>query len=488
MPSLVWFRSDLRTNDHPALYHAATHGDGGVIGAFVACPKQWRQHDWGFPRVDFVLRNLTALSASLERLNIPLLYAACPTFREVPDVLLTLARRHRCTALFFNDEYEVNERRRDEAVAACFAAGGLSVYRFTDQTLFSPGDIRTGQGSFFTVFTPYRRAWLRKLQQAADGLTKTLPAPSRQPVLLCRPSRIPKTLSDFQPNTASPAALASLWPDGEAAARKRLTAFVERRIESYAQNRDCPAVDGTSRLSPYLAAGVISARSCLRRVRDAGIMEVGSGPSGPGAWINELIWREFYRHVVVGFPRVSMGSAFRIETDRLEWSEDPQRFTAWCEGRTGFPIVDAAMRQLARTGWMHNRLRMIVAMFLTKDLLLDWRLGERFFMQHLIDGDLASNNGGWQWAASTGTDAAPYFRIFNPVSQSRRFDPNGEFIRQHLPELRGLDSRSIHDPSCLPAQQRAAIDYPHPICNHAESRAQIIRRFKALRRPQGRRS
>jgi len=485
MPSLVWFRSDLRAGDHPALHHAATRGDGGVIGVFTACPQQWLQHDWGFPRVDFVLRNLAALSRRLEQLNIPLRYAECPTFREVPGVLLTLARRHRCTDLFFNDEYEVNERRRDESVAACFAAAGLGVHRFAEQTIFPPGDIRTGQGGFFTVFTPYRRAWLRHLQEAGS-LTNALPAPRRRPRLLCHPSRIPQTLRDFKPGAAQPATLASLWPAGETAAQKRLTAFVERRIAAYARSRDYPAIEGTSRLSPYLAAGVISVRSCLRAVQEAGDNEARSRPSGPDTWFNELIWREFYRHVLVGFPRVSMGRAFRIETDRLEWSQDPARFAAWCEGRTGFPIVDAAMRQLTRTGWMHNRLRMIVAMFLTKDLLLDWRLGERFFMRHLIDGDLASNNGGWQWAASTGTDAAPYFRIFNPLSQSRRFDPDGEFIRQYLPELRGLDNRSVHDPSRLPSEQRAAVDYPDPICDHAASRVEIIRRFRALRhRPAG---
>ncbi len=215
------------------------------------------------------------------------------------------------------------------------------------------------------------------------------------------------------------------------------------------------------------------------QARDAAAAERFTA-SGRETWITELIWREFYRHILVGFPRVSRHQPFRLETRRLEWSGNEEHFDAWKEGRTGVPIVDAAMRCLRATGWMHNRLRMITAMHLTKDLFLDWRRGERWFMRNLIDGDLASNNGGWQWSASTGTDAAPYFRIFNPVSQSRKFDPDGAFIRAWVPELRDLAGGEIHDPSSLPELARARIDYPAPIVNHTQARERAIAAFKAL--------
>lgn len=482
MPSLVWFRSDLRVNDHPALHHAAKAPDHGVIGVFAACPPQWRRHDWGFPRVDFVLRNVVALHLRLERMNIPLLWLECPTFADLPTALVAMARRHRCTALFFNDEYEVNERRRDDAVAAAFTAAGLGVHRFTDQVVFPPGEVRTGQGGFFTIFTPYRKAWLRRLEAEGDSATTVLPAPRRRSAAPCGSSKIPTFIEGFTPGPANPSVLATYWPAGEEPAKQRLASFVAKRLAAYQSDRNLPALDGTSRLSPYLATGAISIRTCLRAALEANAGRADGGSLGATTWITELVWREFYRHVLMGYPRVSMGRAFRPATEEVPWRRDPRRFAAWCEGRTGVPIVDAAMRQLAETGWMHNRLRMIAAMFLTKDLLVDWRLGEQFFMRHLVDGDLASNNGGWQWAASTGTDAAPYFRIFNPISQSRRFDPYGEFICRYLPELRGLNHRAIHDPSCLRPSQRNALDYPPPICNHAAARQQVIHWFKGLSR------
>ena len=249
-------------------------------------------------------------------------------------------------------------------------------------------------------------------------------------------------------------------------------------IDAYGNARDFPALNGTSALSPYLACGAISPRQCLAAATAADGQRLQAGRAGPTAWITELIWREFYRHVLVGFPRVCRNRAFKVQTDRIRWRRDEDDFGSWCAGRTGVPIVDAAMRQLLETGWMHNRLRMVVAMYLTKDLFIDWRQGERFFMTHLVDGDFASNNGGWQWAASTGTDAAPYFRIFNPISQSRRFDPDGTFIHRYCPELADLGGRAIHDPAALPPPARGAIDYPDPIVDHTRARARVMAAFR----------
>jgi deoxyribodipyrimidine photo-lyase len=263
---------------------------------------------------------------------------------------------------------------------------------------------------------------------------------------------------------------------GEAAAHQRLAWFLERAIAQYARVRDRPDVDGTSRLSPSLRFGAISPRQCVRAALALAARQRGSA-AGAHKWVDELIWREFYLAVMAEHPRV-LGGAFRRELTRVRWNDDPAGLRAWREGRTGYPFVDAAMRQLVHTGWMHNRARMIVASFLTKDLLVDWRLGERVFMHHLIDGEPASNNGGWQWSASTGTDAQPYFRIFNPVLQGAKFDPEGAYVRRYVPELRAVPLRYIHRPWDAPTPPR---EYPPPIVDHAERRVLAVARYDAAR-------
>jgi deoxyribodipyrimidine photo-lyase len=270
------------------------------------------------------------------------------------------------------------------------------------------------------------------------------------------------------------------WPAGEKAAQKRLAEFTGDCLEKYHELRDLPAVDGTSCLSPWLACGAISPRQCLATVKRENQKWPAEG-SGAEAWLNELIWRDFYTHVVVGFPRVSCSQPFQKKTAALKWRYDENDLQAWQSGLTGYPIVDAAMRQLKQTGWMHNRLRMIVAMFLSKHLLIDWRLGEKYFMQNLLDGDLAANNGGWQWSASTGTDAVPSFRIFNPFSQSARFDSDGSFIRKFCPELSEVSAVALHDPRKLAVEiAQKKIRYPAPIVDHKIARERALAAFKNL--------
>ena len=272
---------------------------------------------------------------------------------------------------------------------------------------------------------------------------------------------------------------AEMWPAGEAVGRRALEEFVGRRIGAYKSMRDIPSEVGTSMLSHHLAVGSVSARQCVAAACEANGGRLHRGSEGIDGWIEEIVWREFYKHLLVGYPRLSKGRAFKEETERIEWSDDEGHFDAWCEGRTGYPIVDAAQRQLLDVGWMHNRLRMISAMFLTKHLLTDWRKGERWFMRHLIDGDLASNNGGWQWSASTGTDAQPYFRVFNPTTQSERFDPDGAFIRRYVPELADVEGKAIHEPTRAGLFEK--LDYPEPIVEHKKARARAIEVFKALK-------
>ncbi len=477
MRPLVWFRSDLRTYDNPA-FSAATHAaDRGVVAVFLIAARQWRKHDCSPARVDFVLRSLVELSAALRRLNVPLRVLEAPMFADASRALLAIAREHSCDALYFNRELEINEFRRDQAVVVAFERAGLRVFTHDDATVLPPGSVRTGEGRFHRVYTPFRKAFAAEFARR-EGV-ELAPSPRRQEAMPCPPDGVPASLPDFNGATRS-----DLWPAGERAARRRLGVFIDSRIAEYHAQRDSPGVNGTSTLSPYLAAGVLSCRECLLAALEADGGPLAPAPvrsRGPAAWIDELIWREFFRHLIVGYPRLCMGSSFNRVYDAVRWSTPDERFEAWRDGRTGIPIVDAAMRQLASTGWMHNRCRMIVASFLTKNLFIDWRHGERHFMCTLIDGDLAANNGGWQWAASTGADAVPYFRVFNPVSQAHRFDAEGAFVRRYVPELATVPSPAIHEPWTLQPSRRRSLDYPGPIVDLAASRRRAIEAFAAAR-------
>ncbi len=469
MPRLMWFRSDLRVGDNRALNRASAASDDGVVGVFVVTPEQWREHDWGEPKVGFVLRSLADLKDRLATLNVPLRVLEVPRFGGVPEAIVELAREIGAEHVHWNREYEVNEIARDEAVVEALETAGIASHEEHDLCIGPAHEIRTKSGGFYTVYTPFRRAWEARFDE--DGGYEPEPNPKKQPDLGVASDDVPEEVDGYPRADID----WDLWPAGEGAARKRLSAFIRHRGDAYKNERDRPSIDATSTLSPYLAAGVISARVCFHQAYEANSDKLDGGSEGLVHWMRELLWREFYKHVLIGFPRVSRRQPFRADTRRISWRDDEEAYDAWREGRTGFPIVDAAMRQLDQTGWMHNRLRMIVAMFLSKDLLLDWRLGERHFMRKLVDADLANNNGGWQWSSSTGTDAAPYFRIYNPTTQSERHDPDGTFLRRYLPELAELDGKAIHDP---PALDRERLGYPQPIADHAKARERAIAVFK----------
>ncbi|MBX3321870.1 MAG: deoxyribodipyrimidine photo-lyase [Phycisphaeraceae bacterium] len=469
MRSLIWFRSDLRCNDNTALDEAARRSTRGVVAAFAVTPRQWLDlHHWSASKLSLVLRSVSDLSEQLATRNIALRIITQPDFAALPKALLDLARSTECDALFFNREYEWNERQRDALVSKAFLDAGLAAHSFTDRTLFEPGQIRTKSGTHYTVYSPFKRAAHTLL---AEGLPTLRSTPKKRAEMVSTPDPVPNPhdLAAAQPHDA-------LWPEGEAHVRARLDRFAQDALSHYHARRDLLAEPGTSTLSPYLAIGAISIRRCAAVALDMIGPDIDKGPPGPTTWLSELLWREFYTHVLFNFPRVSKGLPFRLDTQHINWDHNPDHLAAWKAGRTGYPIVDAAMRQLLATGWMHNRARMIAAMFLTKDLGLDWRLGEQHFMQHLVDGDLANNNGGWQWSASTGTDAQPYFRIFNPITQSQRFDPQGHYIRRYVHEIAHLDDHAIHDPSSL-GLAAAALDYPPPIVDHAAARARTLARF-----------
>ncbi|MGI4840572.1 MAG: deoxyribodipyrimidine photo-lyase [Janthinobacterium lividum] len=469
---LIWLRSDLRIHDNTALHHACRKGP--TVAVYLISPQQWQAHDDAPCKVDFWLRNLQALSASLSELHIPLLLRHADHWDQAPKVLLDLCQELQIETLHCNDEYGINETRRDQAVQQALDKAGIGFESYLDQLLLQPGSVLTKSGGYFQVFTQFKKVCYNRLR---TSLPTVLPRPGEQAALHLASDPIPTQVRGF---ATPPAAVQQLWPAGEDEAKRRLDTFVDQQIDHYLDERDLPARPGTSQLGAYLAAGVISPRQCLQAALNGNMGEFESGSPGAITWINELLWREFYKHILVGYPRVSRHRAFKADTEALPWRNAPEDLQAWKEGRTGIPIVDAAMRQLVTTGWMHNRLRMITAMFLTKNLLIDWREGERFFMQHLIDGDLAANNGGWQWSASTGTDSVPYFRIFNPVTQSSRFDEQGVFIRQWLPALDALDRKEIHHPG---AQRRGlfdALDYPAPIVDLGSSRDRALAAFKNL--------
>lgn len=472
MNNLVWFRRDLRVNDNSALFHAAKRAKAGVVGVYFITPLQWKQHADADCKVNFWLENLRLLSESLAKLNIPLIVKTCDKFDDIPKKLLSLAKKHKCDQLFFNCEYEVNEVRRDRAVTSTCDASGIAVERFHDRVIVPPHEISTKDERFYSVFTPYRKVWDTK----AIECSQPLPKPRKQPELEIKPTRIPRKVSGFDFSSCRD----DLWKAGEAEARKRLKKFTNR-IADYDVARDIPSTTGTSLLSPYLAAGVISPRECMTAALAVNGGKIAGKIEGAKVWISELTWRDFYTHVTVGFPRVSMDRPFKLKTEAIEWRDDESDFEAWKTGQTGYPIVDAGMRQLNQTGWMHNRLRMVTAMFLTKNLLISWQWGEQYFMQNLIDGDLAANNGGWQWSASTGTDSVPYFRIFNPFSQSKRFDPDGLFIKKMCPELKDIPKNALHDVSKFSkALSEVRTDYPSYIVDYKKGRERALKAFKAL--------
>lgn len=470
MKSLVWFRRDLRVADNRALYNACQESKDGVVALCVLTPQQWTEHDDANCKVSFWLENLRSLSSELARLRIPLMVENAKTFAHSVSIVLATAKKHACESVFLNREYEFNELGRDASLETNCRAAGIAVRQFHDRVLVPPREITTKDGRFYSVFTPYRRVWDTKVLEYAD----VLPKPRKQKAIELAASKIPNSIGGFDFSDAR----SDLWPAGEQEAHQRLENF-NKKIKGYSEGRDIPSLVGTSLLSPYLAAGVVSPRQCLQ----SALTGSGKLPGAVGAktWISELTWRDFYTHVMVGFPRVSMNQPFKLKTNRLNWRTDKGEFEAWCQGKTGYPIVDAGMRQLNRTGWMHNRLRMVTAMFLTKNLLIDWQLGERYFMQKLVDGDLAANNGGWQWSASTGTDAVPYFRIFNPFSQSKRFDPEGKFIKLMCPELADVPSNALHDPKKLTAAIKLHnADYPAYVVDYKLGRERALAAFKAL--------
>ncbi|KAJ3132300.1 hypothetical protein HK101_004615 [Irineochytrium annulatum] len=491
---LMWFRNaDLRLMDNTALSHAsdaAAASGRPLVALFVLSFKEWEGHDLSPVKVDFLLRNLEFLRAGLEELGIPMVVAMSPTRKGVPGVVDVVVEKVDAREVYWNVEYEVNEGIRDKAVEEAMKERGVKTNEFHDQCIVEPGIITTkGGGTTYTVFSPYKKSWIqylvkRPLVLASKPTSQSIPKKVKEVVSAISvpiPSALPPEL--FSVDDAVLSNVRSLFPPGEDEASSRLALFALERIGLYKPQRDFPGEPGTSKLSPYLAAGVISARTCLAKALMLNKNKYDSGSEGVTTWISELCWRDFYKGILHSFPRVCKRKPFLMWTDDVLWADGAdveRKFKRWCDGKTGYPIVDAGMRQVQQDGWMHNRVRMITAMFLVKDLGIDWRMGERWFMRHLIDGDFASNNGGWQWAASTGTDAQPYFRVFNPKLQSERFDPDGVYIKKYVPELADVPAKCIHDPwETIIASKVKKAGYPKKIVDHKVASEKIKALFKA---------
>ena len=469
---LFWHRRDLRVGDNVGL-NRAWQGCDRLVGCFCLDPDILSRKDIAPIRVQFLRDSLHELRESYRELN----YHFIVLWGKPEEVISDLAVRLNAASVVWNRDVEPYSQMRDARVLEALKNRGVKTEQFWDGLLVSPDEIRTKSGNPYTVYTPFWKNWYGREKQ--DAIAQLPPGSSLTETeenaiedLACKD--IP-SLRDLGFSAVEKLGIAP----GERAARSQLQEFCDRALTSYGDRRNIPSDNGTSQLSPALKFGTIGIREVWQKTVE--IMARSQNEEERNniqIWQQELAWREFYQHVLYHFPELADGP-YRQPFKRFPWNDNRDYFQAWCEGKTGYPIVDAAMRQLNETGWMHNRCRMIVASFLTKDLILNWQWGERYFMQTLIDGDLAANNGGWQWSASSGMDPKP-LRIFNPASQAQKFDPQGEYIRRWLPELRSLNTKSLLTGN-IPPLIRQSCNYPAPIVNHNEQQREFKQRYQQVK-------
>ena len=465
--NIIWFRKDLRIIDNPALSSAIQQGK--CIAVYISTPAQWQQHNMAHIQIDFIERHVNLLAIQLSELNIPLKHIKATDFNDQADKLVEYCKTHSVSNVYANEEVEINERSRDKNIAEQLKNQSCTLQLFESDVIVSKGTVLNGDGVMYKVFTPFRNAWVKKLIQHHVSIAPS-PSTANDP--------IPKNKTQEEIIFDAPKLCSKKWPLVTQVIDDVLPQFYSEKHDEYKAYRDFPALKGTSGISPYLAIGALSPKLLLTQVLFNHPTILENPKAEKFTWLNELAWRDFYKHLLFHFPRLCKHQNFQEKYNALLWPNNPEYFKAWCEGRTGYPLVDAAMKQLVTTGWMHNRLRMVVASFLTKHLLIDWRMGERFFMEHLIDGDLSANNGGWQWAAGTGCDAQPYFRVFNPITQSEKFDPDGSFIRKYIKALENVPAKQIHFPhKYLEASNQRSL-YCEPVVEHKTARLTALDFYK----------
>ena len=461
-PALVWLRRDLRLADQPAL-HAALSRGGPVIPVYIHAPHEEAPWAPGAASRWWLHHSLQALAGEFDALGATLTLRRGSSLEQ----LRALARETGAGAVYWNRLYEPAITARDATIKAALREDGLEVHSFAAALLHEPWELATGQGTPYRVFTPYWRAACKR------GLERDpLPAPTRIPSPPSPPASDPLEALELLPRIRWDSGLAAAWNPGERAALERLQGFIEDGVGAYTERRERPDTDGTSRLSPHLHFGEISPTQILRALRQAG-HEPTDGPAEP--FVRELGWRDFAHHVLYHFPHTPE-QPLNPRFEAFPWRESTQDLERWQQGRTGIPVIDAAMRQLWETGWMHNRMRMAVGSFLTKNLRLHWHAGARWFWDTLVDADLAANTLGWQWAGGCGADAAPYFRVFNPQRQGERFDPDAAYIRRFVPELARAPARNIHQ-----LRPGLAADYPAPMVDLKQSRQAALDAFATIK-------
>lgn len=463
---LHWFRRDLRLTDNPAL-HAASLAADEVVPVYVISP--WKKHhDWtGEPRQEWLSGCLASLEKNVEAIGGRLIFRQGETLAELEKLVTDT----KAEAIFYNRDPDPHGIQTEAALEKLASRLGIKAIGFQNAALHEREEILTGAGKPYRVFTPYRKSW--------DALEKPAMVPR-----VTNLAGLTKLKSDNCPTLETWGLKSSgcrLPEPGERAARQRLKHALEDIIPNYAETRDTPLGATTSRLSPDLRMGTLSIRELYHRAAELGKESRSAAVrDSVSKYLGELAWRDFYMQILWRYPEV-LEHEFDPQWRGLPWSYDEDDFARWRDGLTGFPIVDAGMRELKSTGMMHNRLRMVTAMFLTKDLRIDWRLGERYFMQALIDGEIASNNGGWQWSAGTGADAAPYFRIQNPWSQTKSHDPRGDYIRHWVPELKNVSAAALCTPPSPGKSVAPGAGYPVPMVDHGEAREATLEMFKKHR-------
>ena len=479
MRGVVWLRRDLRVQDQPALAAACADCDE-VIPLFVFDDPLLRSRQFGSPCVTFMVSCLDELAGALAAQELSLQWRRGNQIEEVLHFVADV----KAETVYWNRDYEPAAIQRDRTVQQALMARGVVVRTFKDHVVFEAEEIRGSTGGPLQRYSAYRARWWAKWHAAPPPLLPSPVRPRKQRTGTSSPRIALPTVEDLGYQTVP------LWiKPGEKEAQRRLRWFLDGPVHRYVEGRNLPAIDGTSKLSPQFRFGTLSVRTAVHAA--LGTLAAGGRVSRRDllTWIDELIWREFFQQILSAFPQVASGP-FRIKDGlprpRPAGAEWNRLYAAWCEGRTGYPMIDAGMRQLNQTGWMHNRVRMVVASFLIKDLRIDWQSGERYFMQQLVDADLAANNGNWQWASATGTDSMPGHRIFNPLLQSRKFDPDGAYIRQYVPELAAVPTDRIHAPHLMTLEEQAlagchiGTDYPSPIVDHRQAREEYLALAKQL--------
>lgn len=485
-----WFDRDLRRSDNLGFYRAsevAAHLDRPLITFYVYCLEDFESHAISAHQLQYKLKTLQILQQDLAKNNVPLYFLHVDSKSDIVSSILKFTQKHEISHLFSNLEYEVDELRRVNSLVEQLTENKVNYLPQHDTCVVKPGQLKTkSKGTQYSVFTPWWRAWVAFLQQQDEDpffdYTSTHKNSSSDHGLLQEPTTVPEVPEKYLLSSEQQKYFDDHWTVGEHHAYEELLLFIKSpEIKEYKDLRNDILSAVTSQMSRHLASGTISARTVVREIlQNKLVLLLDKGNAGITEWIRQISWRDFYKHVMVNWPFICMFKPFQIEYDDIEWEYDSDHFRKWCQGKTGFPIVDAAMRELNATGYMHNRCRMIVASFLSKHLMIDWRNGERYFMEHLIDGDFASNNGGWGFSSSVGVDPQPYFRIFNPWTQSVKFDKNGEYIRKWVLELRDItDSKGIHNPYDNGFEDVAEKNkYPKPIVDHATARERALQRYK----------